>query len=157
VRALALLLFLLLSSATRAHAQADDLVAIAQRSDVVVLARCIETHSHWDEDARVIVTDVTLAVERWFKGGEEKMVTVRTLGGRVGTVGMGASHATRFAPNTRIVALLRRSRFGPYFVMTSSAAGPLAVADGPRGPQIAVGVEMMDIEQLADRLGAARQ
>ena len=157
VHALAVLLLVLLSAVASAHGQASDLVTIAQRSDVVVLARCTDVQSHWDETARVIVTDVTLTVERSFRGAEEPRLIVRTLGGRVGVVGMGASHAARFAPDTRIVALLRRSRFGPYLVLTSAAAGPLTVTDGPAGAQVTVGVDRLNLEQLADRLGAPGQ
>jgi hypothetical protein len=55
------------------------------------------------------------------------------------------------------VALLRRSRFGPYFVITSSTVGPLVVADDPAGPQVAVGTNTIDIERFDEWLEAAGQ
>lgn len=151
--ALPALLFCFLTSAT-AHAQDAALSVIAERSDAIVLARCVETRSHWDEDARVIVTDVTLDVERSFKGGAATTIAVRTLGGRVGPVGMEASHTARFAPGARVVALLRRSRFGPYFVITSTRTGVLRVVDDPGGDHVAVGGGVMGLDDLATWLGA---
>lgn len=152
VRLLAVVLLSLLATEA-APAQIDALRTVAQRSDAVVLARCIDTRSDWDPSGRVIVTDATLAVERTIMGRADSRITLRTLGGRVGPVGMGASHAPTLAPGARVVAWLRRSRFGPYFVITSAAAGPLAVDERHGAASVTVGDESIDVDELARRLG----
>ena len=129
-----------------------DLGNIARRADVIVLGRCLATDSHWDGDGRVIVTDVTFTVERSFKGDVARQIDVRTLGGRVGEIGMGASQGSFFAPGARMVALLRRSRFGPYFVIAAPQGSALAVTDGVSGAQVAVGSHLIQVDELARRL-----
>jgi hypothetical protein len=129
--------------------------AIAQTADTIVLARCIAAESQWDADGRVIVTRVTLAVERLFKGAGTSTLEVRTLGGHIGRLGMGASHAVSFAPGERVVAFLRRSTHGPYFVVASAAAGTIPVTStaGPSRIAVASGVTL-DLDAFAHWLEA---
>jgi hypothetical protein len=153
VRRLTVAVFSLLNiGATHTAANAADYRAIAQRSEAIVVARCTEAHTHWDAGGRVIVTDLTLDIERLIKGETASTIVVRTLGGRIGRTGMGASHAATFAPGDRMVALLRRSRFGSYFVVTSAEAGSLAVVDRPDGAHVTVGNELIDLDSVVRQL-----
>lgn len=156
VRTLAVLV-VWLSIAAPVHAQSDELGAIAQRSDTIVIARCVDTHSHWDDARRIIVTDVSLAVERSLKGAAATHIVVRTLGGRAGNIGMGASHATSFTPGVRVVAFTRQSRFGSYHVVTSAALGALVVRDDGAGAYVTLGTRAVDIDQLARRIGKSAE
>jgi hypothetical protein len=152
VRLLAVLLVLVATVPTRAQAEPTTLDALAQRSDAIVLGRCVATHSHWDDHARVIVTDSTLAVERSFKGDAPTTIEVRTLGGQVGAVGMGLSHAATFALGTRAVAFVRHSRFGPYFVISSAEGATLPVTDVAGAAHATLNNTVIDLDDLADRL-----
>jgi hypothetical protein len=129
--------------------------ALARRADTIVLARCIAADSQWDDDAHVIVTRVTLAVERRFKGTGTDTLEVRALGGRVGRVGMRASHAASFAPGERVVTFLRASTYGPYFVVASATAGKMAVTSTAGHSRIAVGGGVtVDLDAFAHWLEA---
>jgi hypothetical protein len=157
VRALAVVLALV-AAAARAPAQVeDDLHSIAQRSDTIVLARCVEMRSHWDEDGRVIVTDATLTVERAFKGDDTGSIIVRVLGGRVGNVGMGVSHGAIFAPGERVVALLRRSRHGAYHVVTSAGSSALIVREDGGSTHATIGNHVVSLDELARQFGTPAQ
>lgn len=143
------------AAATGAGEPPMRLRAAAQKADVVVLARCVDSHAHWDEDGRVITTDVRLEVERCLKGDVAATIEVRTLGGRVGRVGMGASHAASFVPGARVVALLRRSAYGSYFVVTSATAGLLAAVDSGGQTRVSIGAATVDIDDVARWLEVA--
>ncbi len=83
---------------------------LARASRACVVARVLQTESHWDSTRgkRVIVTDTRLAVEERIGGVlEDAEIIVRTLGGQVGDIGQiahGEAVITRKSPGVLFLA-----------------------------------------------------
>jgi hypothetical protein len=132
------------------------LQALAQEAEIVALATCTTTESRWDATDPIIVTRVELRVERFFKGEAGSTLPVNTLGGRVGPQGMGASDTAAFTAGERVVAFLRRSAYGPYYVTIGGSAGKLRVEGSPAAPLVrAGGGEAIDLATFAAWIAAA--
>ncbi len=122
-----LALLLALSAATAANAQSLNLRDLARRADLIAFGHCQAAESSWDEQHRFIVTTIRFQPQRIFKGSAADAVTVKLLGGHVGTEGMIASPSAAMATGEDSVLFLERSRFGNYFVVTGGAEGKLSV------------------------------
>lgn len=89
---------LLLSGPARASVIIKlDLPQLVGRADVIFVGKAIRAQSHWSEDRRHIVTDVTFQVDRAVRGTRARdTVVVRSLGGAVGGLGMRISGSPTF-------------------------------------------------------------
>jgi hypothetical protein len=120
-------------SALAAEVPANPLLrlrALALKSDLVLVARCVEARSFWDEERRLVMTAVKLQSLRTIKGAHTPEVEVRILGGRVGDLALGASHAVTVAPGEEMLGFLRPSAHGPYHVFTGGDEGKLTITEG---------------------------
>ncbi len=79
---------------------------LARDATVIVLGTVEETRAHWSDDHRIILTTVTLSVERALKGGPRAAATLEVPGGRVGDQTLVASGAPVFARGERAVLFL---------------------------------------------------
>jgi hypothetical protein len=79
------------------------------RAEVIVVGRVEEARAAWTDDRRMIVTRVTLAVDRAVKGGPRSRVAFEVPGGRVGETTLVASGAPVFRPGERVALFLDRS------------------------------------------------
>jgi len=86
-----------------------DLEEIAGKAEVIALGTVESAESVWSDDGRIIVTRVTVVVERALKGGPRARIVVETPGGRVGDQTMIASSAPVFAKGERAVLFLEAS------------------------------------------------
>jgi hypothetical protein len=102
----------------------EELTASAE---VIVLGTVEETQAAWTPDRTLIVTRVTVAVERPVKGGPRSRVTFEVPGGRVGEAMLVASGAPMFVKGERVVLFLDRAR-GPGEEAGAARARPLGVA-----------------------------
>jgi hypothetical protein len=150
---LALLLLHLPASGQAGGNTIPKWMQIAAGADAIMQGTCTSASSHWDDEHRFIVTDVQFEPSRSFKGEMAGPLTVRVLGGRVGDIGMDASHGATLSDGEQVVLLLQRSRFGSYFVIAGGEAGKLAVEvdAATNEPVVEGGVSLDD---LARRLGA---
>lgn len=97
--------------ATAANAStflALDVPELVQRSDWVVQGEVLELNSHWDDEGRVIVTDVLLGVKDSVIGKIEGPVWVRTFGGTVGDYTVEAIGFPRFAMGDQVLLFLNQ-------------------------------------------------
>jgi hypothetical protein len=87
-----------------------DLAALARRADRVLIGRVETVESHFTADHDAIYTEVTIRVERAYKGAAQpgETVVVRREGGTVGKLGMHVYGAPRFQPNEEVVVFLER-------------------------------------------------
>jgi hypothetical protein len=108
-------------------ASTDSVLGLAQTADAIVLTSCDDGASRWTGDPPIIVTRHQCRVERAFKGQPGDTISVQVLGGRVGDVTMNASTGLSVGPGVDAVLLLRRSEFGPYYVIAGGSAGVLPV------------------------------
>jgi hypothetical protein len=144
-------LFLTLGAAP---ARAQDrslhrLATLVKEADAIVLGTCESAVSTWDERHRFIATRATVRTSRQFKGTIGDTVTVQTLGGQVGDVGMVASHGASLAAGEPAVLFLRRSQYGPYFVIWGGEDGKLPVRASPSGAVTIGAGASMDLDGFA--------
>jgi len=128
MKSIALLLALICPfAAAAADVGAEKFVTLAAPADVVALGTCMTADSAWDEQHRLIVTTVKFHATRYLKGAAGGTLTVRVLGGTVGNDGMRASHAATLGVGEEALLFLRRSQFGPYFVIWGGVDGKMPV------------------------------
>ena len=112
----------------------DDLSA---KAEVVVLGTVESTESAWSDDGRIIVTRVSVKVERPLKGGPRARVLVETPGGKVGDLAMVASGAPVFHPGERVVLFLEPTggaaakALGPRYGVVGWSQGRMIVRRDP--------------------------
>ncbi len=156
-----LLILLAFPLAVRPAYSAEGLGAraaqLAREADTVALGTCESAQTSWDEEHRFIVTTVQFRPSQTFKGAAAKTLTVKLLGGEVGNEGMNASHSATLAAGEETLLFLRRSQFGPYYVVWGGADGKLAVhADAASGTRLIGGTLPLDAfgQWLAGATGA---
>jgi hypothetical protein len=88
----------------------DDKV---ENASSIVLGRCLEQQSRWDENHKLILTYTTFRVEKMIKGQPAQDVTVVTPGGVVGTTAQDVVGVPRFAKGDDHVVFVRNTRAGP--------------------------------------------
>ncbi len=130
------------------RADAVRLAELAQAADAVVLTRCAAGTSAWTGDPPIIVTRHQCRVTRVFRGQPAETVSVQVLGGRLGDQSMAASAGGAVTVDADMVLLLRRSEFGPYYIITGGASGALVVSGGPAHPAVAG----MPLDEFARRV-----
>jgi hypothetical protein len=104
-----------------------DLPAAVAQADQIVHGRVVRSQPLWSDDGLRIYTDATVQVDETLKGGPVATVTVRLLGGEIGTVGQIVAGAPRLAPGEEVVLLLQHIEGQP-------------VADPPRIVGLAQGL-----------------
>ncbi|MBP1687352.1 MAG: hypothetical protein H6Q33_3495 [Deltaproteobacteria bacterium] len=139
-----------------AHASSlvhNDVVRLANTADVVALGVCVSSESAWDAQHRFIETTIRFQPTRSFKGVAAGPLTIKVLGGQIGTEGMTVSHSTTMAVREEAVLFLQRSRFGAYFVVAGGPNGKLPVQRDPHtGRRLIRGtLSLDDFEQLITR------
>jgi len=82
------------------------------RAEVIVYGEVRSTEGGWSDDHRIIVTRVTVAVDRAVKGGPRASVRFEVPGGRADGQTMIASGAPVFRAGERVVVLLETAGRG---------------------------------------------
>ena len=133
VRRLAGLIVLLLPLrlAVAAEDPGTGLTRLARQAEVIAFGHCQSAESSWDEQHRFIITTIHFQPRQTFKGAAADSLTVKVLGGQLGTEGMTASHSAALTAGETAVLFLQHSRFGDYFIITGGADGKLAVGTEP--------------------------
>jgi hypothetical protein len=115
----ALITLALLSGAAHATTMIPlDLHALAARADRVVLGTVLASESRWTADHGTIYTEVTLRVERSYKGAvkEGETLVVRREGGTAGGIGMHVFGAARFDVGEQAVVFVEQRGGASYIV-----------------------------------------
>jgi hypothetical protein len=105
-----------------------SLEEMTRQAEVIGLGTVQATASGWSDDGRIIITRVTLRVERVLKGGPRATLVLETPGGRIGDLGMIASGAPVFMKGERVVVFLQTPGDG-----TRDRSGHLAVVGWSQG------------------------
>ncbi len=79
---------------------------LVQRSKAVVAGEVVDARPHWNAERTLILTTVTLRVERSLRGSSGSEVQFQVPGGVVGDVAMSQSHSPRFEPGERVLVFL---------------------------------------------------
>ena len=89
---------------------------LGARSSLVVLGSVAEVRSFWNEKHTKIFTDTRINIEQTFKGDRLPSVTLRQLGGTVGTVRVSVAGALQWAPGEEVLLFLEPYAAGTYHV-----------------------------------------
>lgn len=127
---------------------------LTDRSDVVAVGTVTGLNAEWSSDRKRIFTRVTLSVEQYLKGGEQRnSMTVIIPGGEVGASGELYSHMAKFASNEHVVVFARRGEDGELKV-TAGERGKLNIRLDERSGRKLVGENEL-LEVFASRVTAA--
>ena len=87
----------------------SEIRSLAARSEMILLGTCVSTRSRWDNEARMILTDVTLEVARYLKGSGRSRLTLIVPGGELPerNFGMVAPGMTQFRENEEVIVFAR--------------------------------------------------
>lgn len=110
-----------------------DTKALTERADRVVLGTVESAVSRWSSDHQAIYTDVTIRVERTYKGALKPgdRVVVRREGGSVDGIGMRVFGAANFVVGEETVVFLEMRGGAAYTVgMTQGKLHVTTSADG---------------------------
>jgi hypothetical protein len=102
-----------------------DLGDLERGGEIVVLGTVSRADGAMSDDGRIIVTRVTIEVERALKGGARKTLDLEVPGGTLGGQTLVASGAPVFRKGERVVLFLGRSGNG--------AAAPLGIVGWNQG------------------------
>ena len=111
---------------------------MVENSDRVVQGRVIGQESFWNEDGRLIVTDVTIQVSETLIGQSSAQVTVRVPGGKVGDLLVVAEGFPSFEQGSEVILFLADSPEGDFQRIIGHQQGHFEVVDRLDGVRLAV-------------------
>jgi hypothetical protein len=111
---------------------------LSREADAVVVGRVLQTHSYWNEDASMILTDVSVAVDETIRGEAPGVVHVRTYGGTVGNFMIEAHGFPEFTAGERVLLFLQADDEDGSIRVLGYRQGLYRIARGPDGSEIAV-------------------
>lgn len=144
IRLVAVVVFLVASSAFATVFQPVSDRQLADRSDAVVIATVRDASSRVRADGYV-VTDYRLDVEKAIKGTAEETITVSEIGGVSGHRVIFISDSAAYAPGEQVMVFLRKRSDGTYFT-TSMAMGKFSFTRNARGEAVVT----RDVSELRD-------
>lgn len=109
----------------------DDKVGAA---DAIVLGRCTDTRTTWDDQHRWILTYATFQVEQSVKGAPVREVTVVTPGGSIGDLHQSSVGITPFDKGDERVLFVKNTRLGPTVLYFDQ--GTYDVSNDARGQRV---------------------
>lgn len=107
----------------------DDKV---ENASSIVLGRCLDQQSRWDDSRKLILTYTTFRVEKMMKGQPAQEFTVVTPGGVVGTTAQDVVGVPRFSKGEDHVVFVRNSRSGPTVLYFDQGAYQVVAEGGER-------------------------
>jgi len=120
----------------------DDL---AKSSGVVVVGKVQALKSEWNSDKTRIYTRVTLGVDEYLKGqGQDRSVTIMTLGGEIGDVGELYTHVPSFRENESVVVFLEKAQDGTYSVSGGTQGKYIIENDRATGRPVVAGKSTLE-------------
>jgi hypothetical protein len=122
-----------------------DLSALTARADRVVYGTVEKVESKWTSGHEAIYTDVTLRVQRAYKGAVKPgdSVVVRREGGTVGGIGMRVFGSASFAVGEEVVVFVEQRGAASWVV--GMAQGKLRVTTLPTGQKQVTAPELTGI------------
>lgn len=145
---------------------------MAQAARVVVRARCETNSTEWEHGE--IWTHTPFEVEEAWKGSPPSRVTVRLLGGRVGSVTSSVAGVPRFLPGEDVVLFLEANGDGDYSIVSWMQGTFRVWRDGFTGEDTvtqdtasfdtfdpvtrrfgAMGIRRLELSKLRERVAAA--
>ena len=125
-----------------------DMKALVNRADRVLYGVVESSATHWTSDHDAIYTDVTVRVQRSYKGAVNpgETVVVRREGGNLDGVGMKVFGAAAFTVGEEVVVFMEKRGNASYVV--GMAQGKLRVATAADGTKLVMAPEISGIDLL---------
>ena len=98
-----------LAASTFVHMSPEELVA---GSDAVIRGKIVEVHSFWDAAGTLIHTEALVRVDERLLGEAPGFVTLRTVGGTVGSYTVEAHGFPEFRRNESLIAFIKHQADG---------------------------------------------
>ncbi len=86
-----------------------ELPELVEQSDTIIQGQVQQVDSRWDDQNKLIFTDVWIRVHDALKGAPQKNLTVRHLGGTVGTTTMSVSGMPAYRSGEDVILFLKRN------------------------------------------------
>jgi len=81
---------------------------LTKDANYIVIGKVKDMHSEWNADRTLIYTYVTISIREYVKGTlNQKIFTIRHIGGIVGNIGMWQSDTPRFSKNQEVLLFLK--------------------------------------------------
>lgn len=113
------------------HVRSDELSSISELVTDTVVAVVEHVSSRWNQERTMIYSYATLYVEQSLKGSHHgKHITVRYLGGEVGSIGAFVSEEPTFTRGERVKVFLKREESGEFSVVGGSEGKVSLTTDG---------------------------
>ena len=94
----------------------QNIDSLTQSSDAVVRGKVRATQSRWSADHKRIITDVTIDVAEFFKGGGSSTLVVQQPGGEIDGIGQKVSGLASFSEGEEVVLFLEHLERDKYRV-----------------------------------------
>ncbi len=124
---------------------------VANRSENIVVAKCVSNESRWNEQGSLIFTYVTFQVHDTVQGeNTEDKLTLRFLGGRVGDTVQTVPDMPQFADNEEVMLFLGPKNRSGYRTLSSIENGVLRIkTDSETGKKLitspTTGIRLYDL------------
>jgi hypothetical protein len=129
-----------------------DMKALTDRADRVLYGVVESSTAHWTRDHDAIYTDVTVRVQRSYKGEVKpgEVVVVRREGGSLEGMGMKVFGAASFTVGEEVVVFVEQRSGASYVV--GMAQGKLRVSTAANGGKVVMAPEVSGIDFLQTKL-----
>jgi hypothetical protein len=94
----------------------QNIDSLTQSSDAVVRGKVKTTQSRWSADHMRIITEVTIEVAEFFKGGSSSTLIVQQPGGEIDGIGQKVSGLASFSEGEEVVLFLEHLETDKYRV-----------------------------------------
>src|ERR1019366_6906997 len=110
-----LTLLLMLALATTSYATIVpkmDLPELVQKSDSIIEGHVDSVVSQWDTSVKLIYTYISIRIDEQVKGSNGQSLTIKQVGGRVGSLDMNAVGMPVFKAGQQLVLFLKKQATG---------------------------------------------
>jgi len=146
-----------------ATVQKFSLEELAQRSQKIVVGRCLSTESRWNEKNTLILTFSQFAVSEDLKGQSNGSVTVMTVGGTVNGITQTVSGSPQFSPGEEAVLFLEPTKLshwqpvglsqGKFLIVKNSRSGEKEVVNNLTGLELYdTSARTLSVQQRSNRM-----
>jgi len=146
-----------------ATVQKFSLEELAQRSQKIVVGRCLSTESRWNEKNTLILTFSHFAVSEDLKGQSNGSVTVMTVGGSLNGITQTVSGSPQFSVGEEAVLFLEPTKLnhwqpvglsqGKFLIVKNSRSGEKEVVNNLTGLELYdTSARTLSVQQRSNRM-----
>ena len=120
-----------------------DLPELVQKSDSIIEGHVDSVVSQWDPSVKLIYTYISIRIDEQVKGSNGQSLTIKQVGGRVGSLDMNAVGMPVFKAGQQVVLFLKKQATGGTYEALGLDQGVYQVVNNIAVSNVS-GVEVMD-------------